>query len=449
MANLAGQAADFEFISIHVRNPRTHLLRGWPVYTDFEIVVLTNSMIFAKQNTKVRRRFSEFMWLWKHLSRHTSLSLKLPSLPTKRKVFGRFSKRFLEERRSGLQEALASLSRITPILADSIFHLFIQSNLTRKEMENFISGRDKRDLVDIIDPAGEYQQNKDRRCTCHSTVDSGYSGSVPPDEGEDSRGIFDDVSSWVASQQHFASNGLMGNGWSSGYACQTTCKSRSNSQLRGFCPSCSDKQSTPLNRRLSLTHNVASVLPGGKLMIAPSAMNCPKIDEANCESSDGKSGSPNPYEGDNELEFDLSDYEIVKDEPFIRVRDWLNSQNDKSVGGCNSSDEEDILDACQREVRVKEYDVLSIPCARNPNNCKSATSMGYHSNEGSVRGDAISEEAGDDNDSEYTVLHSSIGGLDWKDRDEFSSSCDSEQSAAVFLTYDVVEMIEVRYTNVV
>ena len=83
----------------------------------------------------------------------------------------------------------SSLSRITPILADSVFHLFIQSNLTRKEMENFISGRDKRDLVDIIDPTGECQRYKDRRCTCHSTVDSGYSGSVQPDE--ESRGILD------------------------------------------------------------------------------------------------------------------------------------------------------------------------------------------------------------------------------------------------------------------
>ena len=62
-------------------------------------------------------------------------------------------------------------------------------NLTRKEMENFISGRDKRDLVDIIDPTGECQRYKDRRCTCHSTVDSGYSGSVQPDE--ESRGILD------------------------------------------------------------------------------------------------------------------------------------------------------------------------------------------------------------------------------------------------------------------
>lgn len=84
---------------------------------------------------------------------------------------------------------LFSLTRITPILADSAFHLFIQSSLTVKEMENFISGRDKRDLIEIIDP--ECRRNKDRRCTCHSTVDSGFSGSVQPDDFEESRGISD------------------------------------------------------------------------------------------------------------------------------------------------------------------------------------------------------------------------------------------------------------------
>ena len=88
---------------------------------------------------------------------------------------------------------LSSLTRITPILADSVFHLFIQSSLTVKEMEDFISGRDKRDLIDIIDPEGvaEARGNKDRRCTCHSTGDSGFSGSVQPDDVEERRGIFD------------------------------------------------------------------------------------------------------------------------------------------------------------------------------------------------------------------------------------------------------------------
>lgn len=34
----------FQFISIHVRNPRTHLVHGWPVYTDYEIVVLVSKV---------------------------------------------------------------------------------------------------------------------------------------------------------------------------------------------------------------------------------------------------------------------------------------------------------------------------------------------------------------------------------------------------------------------
>lgn len=86
-----------------------------------------------------------------------------------------------------------SLTRITPVLADSAFHLFIQSSLTVKEMESFISGIDKRDLLDIIDPesAAEYRENKDRRCTCHSTGDSGFSGSVQPDDVEETRRTFD------------------------------------------------------------------------------------------------------------------------------------------------------------------------------------------------------------------------------------------------------------------
>lgn len=62
-----------------------------------------------------------------------------------------------------------------------------------KEMESFISGEDKRDLLDIIDPEGiaKYPENKDRRCTCHSTGDSGFSGSVRPDDVEEKRGILD------------------------------------------------------------------------------------------------------------------------------------------------------------------------------------------------------------------------------------------------------------------
>ena len=60
-------------------------------------------------------------------------------------------------------------------------------------MESFISGRDGRDFLDIIDPQdiAQYPENKDSRCTCHSTGDSGFSGSVKPDDAEEKRGILD------------------------------------------------------------------------------------------------------------------------------------------------------------------------------------------------------------------------------------------------------------------
>lgn len=47
-------------------------------------------------------------------------------------------------------------------------------------MESFISGRDRWDLIDIIDLEGivEYCENKDRRCMCYFIGDSGFLGSV-------------------------------------------------------------------------------------------------------------------------------------------------------------------------------------------------------------------------------------------------------------------------------
>jgi len=86
-----------------------------------------------------------------------------------------------------------SLTRITQILSDSAFHLFLQSTLTVKEMESFISGEDRRDLIDIIDPQdiAQYRENKGGRCTCRSTGDSGFSGSVQPDDADEKRGILD------------------------------------------------------------------------------------------------------------------------------------------------------------------------------------------------------------------------------------------------------------------
>jgi len=199
---------------------------------------------------------------------------------------------------------------------------------------------------------------------------------------------------------------------------------------------------------------VASVLPGGQLKIAPADVKNPRGNETVGESSDGVSSDSKHYEGDDETNFILSEYEVVKSEPFIRVRDWLNSQSEKSFTGDrldSSDDEQDTLVACPDDVRVKDYDIISVPCSSRTSNCPSTTSMGHQSNrEAEIMADSeVDKQEEGDNESEFSVLHSSIGGLDWRDRDELSSSCESLHSAALFLTFDVVEMIELHYNNVV
>ena len=255
------------------------------------------------------------------------------------------------------------------------------------------------------------------------------------------RFFFSDVSSWVASQQTYASTMMGGNGWSSGYTCQTRRKSLSNSHVPG-CPECSNNRSTSINRRISLSHNVASVLPGGQLTVAPTDSNCLAGEESNGKNSDDSKH----YEGDDETELDLSDFDIIKEEPFVRVREWLNSQNEKLCENDDSSDEEEnTSNDSPRDIRVNEFDVISVPCSAKPTNSMGSKSIGYHSE----CEEEVSREQQDDKDSEFTMVHSSIGGLDWMDRDDLSSSSNSLHSAAIFLTYDVVEMIELRYKNVV
>ena len=188
-------------------------------------------------------------------------------------------------------------------------------------------------------------------------------------------------------------------------------------------------------------------------MIAPSGVKNPRGNDTIGENINGVSGDSKHYEGDDETEFNLSDYEVVKNEPFIRVRDWLNSQNENSLASYrydSSDDEQDILTACPDDVRLKDYDIISVPCSGKTTNCPSTTSMGYQSNgeAESTAGSQTNKQEDGDSDSEFSVLHSSIGGLDWRDRDELSS-CESLHSAALFLTFDVVEMIELRYNNVV
>ena len=183
---------------------------------------------------------------------------------------------------------------------------------------------------------------------------------------------------------------------------------------------------------------MASVLPGGKLMVSPTERT------SDGEQTGQSSEDSKHYEGDDEAaDIDLSEFDIIKEEPFFRVREWLNSPNNLEPHVQDSRDQKEntIMNEPFGDIRMKDYDVISVPCSLKPTHSVHSKSTGYHSE----------HEEGDEEEegSEFSFVHSSIGGIDWKDRDELSSSCDSLHSAALFLTYDVVEMIELRYNNVV
>ena len=70
-------------------------------------------------------------------------------------------------------------------------------------MENFLTGQDSRDLLEVIAPPDTSEQqycgSKNRTCRCQSTGDSGFSGSVPPNDSNDRTRIFDGRSEFLLS----------------------------------------------------------------------------------------------------------------------------------------------------------------------------------------------------------------------------------------------------------
>jgi len=127
------------FIGIEVRNPRTHISREKALYTDYEIVVKTNDIAFASNESSVRRRYSDFQWLRMRLINQYKLVTSPPELPPKR-LFGRFQRQFLKRRQAGLQKFLERVVEDNQYLSDVAVHLFLQSSLPVKEIERYLDG---------------------------------------------------------------------------------------------------------------------------------------------------------------------------------------------------------------------------------------------------------------------------------------------------------------------
>ncbi|XXZ98744.1 Sorting nexin-3 [Meyerozyma guilliermondii] len=97
------------FLEVEVRNPQTHTF-GRETFTDFEIVCRTNIPAFKKRNSRIRRRYSDFVAFRKILEQETS-RVVIPPLPGKILLnSNKFSDLNIEKRRAGLEKFLSVVS---------------------------------------------------------------------------------------------------------------------------------------------------------------------------------------------------------------------------------------------------------------------------------------------------------------------------------------------------
>ncbi|XP_037330423.2 sorting nexin-10A isoform X3 [Pungitius pungitius] len=94
-----------ETISVCVRDPRFCKDDLWHSHIDYEICLQTNSMCFRKKTSRVRRRYSEFVWL-RHCLEQNALVMELPKLPPRNPFFSLKNTEQVTQRMKGFQEFL-------------------------------------------------------------------------------------------------------------------------------------------------------------------------------------------------------------------------------------------------------------------------------------------------------------------------------------------------------
>ncbi|XP_073685056.1 sorting nexin-11 isoform X2 [Garra rufa] len=137
-----------EFIAVRVQDPRIQNEGSWNSYVDFKIFLHTNSKAFTAKTSCVRRRYSEFVWLKKKLQKNTGL-VPVPDLP-KKSLFSFINDDFIERRRKGLQSFLDKVLHMTVCLSDSQLHLFLQTQLPVKHIEDCVQGHTPYTVTEAI-----------------------------------------------------------------------------------------------------------------------------------------------------------------------------------------------------------------------------------------------------------------------------------------------------------
>ncbi|OXA37928.1 vacuolar protein sorting-associated protein 5 [Folsomia candida] len=108
-------------------------------FTTYLIRIETNHYAFSLPLSQVRRRYSEFCWLRNKLSHHHPNKV-VPPLPAKHFFnMTNFNGNIINQRRYGLGKFLQRVFRSSVLLSDSALHLFLQTDLTTKEIDARVS----------------------------------------------------------------------------------------------------------------------------------------------------------------------------------------------------------------------------------------------------------------------------------------------------------------------
>ncbi|XP_037330418.2 sorting nexin-10A isoform X1 [Pungitius pungitius] len=170
-----------ETISVCVRDPRFCKDDLWHSHIDYEICLQTNSMCFRKKTSRVRRRYSEFVWL-RHCLEQNALVMELPKLPPRNPFFSLKNTEQVTQRMKGFQEFLERVLHTTFLLSDSRLHLFLQSDLSITRMSRCALGKTRYTVAEAIQRSGSGFTTTSEKATsdsdCESSSSSGLGQSV-------------------------------------------------------------------------------------------------------------------------------------------------------------------------------------------------------------------------------------------------------------------------------
>merc|ERR1711862_308139 len=91
--------------------------KGQKLYTTYQIVCESTLPDYPAHECKVNRRYNDFIWLHKRLEDEFELTknrkdpIEPPVKPPPKKPLGRFKEKFMEKRRTDLEEWMITLSK--------------------------------------------------------------------------------------------------------------------------------------------------------------------------------------------------------------------------------------------------------------------------------------------------------------------------------------------------